>query len=159
LWFPYEEVAMKAWFGWVAFTVLCWGLYVPVLHSGQLALKRSGLHAFLFVGVAYFAIAVLIPSSMILASRAWSPFSLRGAALAAFAGALGALGALGVIFALRGGGNPLVVAPVVFAGAPVVNTLASLLWHRPHASISPLFLLGCLLAACGAYLVLAFRPS
>ncbi len=39
------------------------------------------------------------------------------------AGAPAALGALGVILAFRFGGNPLYVMPLVFGGAPVVNTI------------------------------------
>ena len=40
---------------------------------------------------------------------------------ASVAGALGALGALCVILALRWGGKPIYVAPLVFAGAPVAR--------------------------------------
>lgn len=150
---------MKVWGIWVASTILCWGLYVPTLHAGQLALKKSGLHAFLFVGLAYFALAVLVPGSMVVASRSWDAFSVNGAVLATVAGVLGALGALGIIFALRGGGHPLVVAPLVFAGAPMVNASTAMVLHPPQAKISPVFFLGCLLAAGGAYLVLAYRPT
>lgn len=150
---------MKLWIIWVVCTVVLWGLYVPTLHAGQQALQKSGLHAFLFVGLAYFLLAVLIPGSMVTASNAWSAFTLKGALLSTLAGAIGALGALGMLFALRGGGHPLVVAPIVFAGAPIVNALTSMVLHPPKTAISPVFFLGCLLAAGGAYLVLAFRPT
>ncbi|MEE9268849.1 MAG: hypothetical protein V3V49_01165, partial [Candidatus Krumholzibacteria bacterium] len=82
----------------------------------------------------------------------------RGMTLSTLAGVLGALGALSIVFAMMHGGRPIVVAPVVFAGAPVINTLVSLLWHKPAAPPSPLFYVGILLAAVGASLVLRFKP-
>ncbi|MDO8629076.1 MAG: hypothetical protein Q7R41_01175, partial [Phycisphaerales bacterium] len=59
----------------------------------------------------------------------------------------------------RFGGTPLVVAPLVFAGAPIVNTFVSMLWDKPAKAPSTLFYVGLVLAACGAAMVLRFRPT
>ena len=49
---------------WVMFALgaaLCWGLYGPSLHRGQVALGNNPLRALLCVGMAYFLIGVLFP--------------------------------------------------------------------------------------------------
>ena len=53
---------------------------------------------------------------------------------ASAAGTFGALGALGIIMAFNFGGKPVFVMPLVFGGAPVINTLFSVTrqgtWRR-----------------------------
>jgi len=83
----------------------------------------------------------------------------RGMTLSTLAGVLGALGALGIVFAMMYGGRPIFVAPLVFAGAPVVNTIVSMIWHKPSHPPSAAFYVGILLAALGAAMVLRFKPS
>ena len=52
---------MKLWAPFVVCTILCWGAYVPILHHGQTAFgKNSALRVFLFVGVAYFVVSILV---------------------------------------------------------------------------------------------------
>jgi hypothetical protein len=81
-------------------------------------------------------VAVLIPSIFIFllkndptvknpADLSWAPMSLTWGLLAGIAGAAGALC---VIFAVKEAGSigPLIVAPLVFAGAPIINTIASM---------------------------------
>ena len=46
------------------------------------------------------------------------------------AGAAGAMGALGIILALAFRGSPLYVMPLVFGGAPVVNTFLTMYWGK-----------------------------
>lgn len=149
------------WLAFVVMTALCWGAYVPMLHEGQNAIgaTRGPLRAFLCVGVAYFATAVLIP--LVLLANGVEPFEFarRGLTFALLAGVLGAAGALGVIFALMSGGRPIYVAPLVFGLAPVVNVVIALLWHPPRAPVSPAFYLGLAMAAVGAGLVLRFKPT
>ena len=41
-------------------TMLCWGIYGPVLQQGQIAM-HNGLRPFICVGLAYFIIAVIAP--------------------------------------------------------------------------------------------------
>lgn len=148
------------WIVFVAATAVCWGAYVPTLHEGQKALgANSALRAFLGVGIAYFATAVLLPFIAIRSGAEPWEFNARGVWISIFAGVLGALGALGIIFALKAGGKPIYVAPLVFGLAPVVNVFVSMLLHRPEKSVSPMFILGIALSACGAGLVLYFKPA
>lgn len=147
------------WSMYAASTILCWGLYIVTLHRGQAALERSGPHAFLFVGLAYFLVAVLVPGGIIVASADWKPFSWNGALLCTGAGLLGALGALGIIYALRSGGSPLIVPSLVFAGAPVVNVFAALLLRPPEKAISPMFWVACGLLSVGTFLFMYYRPT
>jgi hypothetical protein len=150
---------MRLWVLWVLGAFLAWGTYVPMLHAGQTALRGGALRGFLCVGLAYFLTAVLIPLGLLYAGVEPWAWNRRGVVFATAAGILGAAGALCVILALKAGGSPLVVAPLVFAGAPVINSLVSLAWHRPQSPPQPLFYVGLALAAAGAYLVLRFRPS
>ena len=151
-----------AWLFFVLGAALSWGSYVPSIHHGQMALPAGAnraLKAFLFVGVAYFLIAVVVPGAALLARPDGAGYSRQGMIVSTVAGALGALGALCVIFALRWGGKPIYVAPLVFAGAPVVNVIVSIIWDRTYKLPDWRFLVGILLAALGAALVLRYKPS
>ena len=150
---------MNGWLPFVILTVLSWGTYIPTLHRGQLALGGSGVHAFLMVGVAYLLVAIAIPGSMVVRAGTWSVFTPTGIGFTLAAGVLGALGALGIVFALINGGKPSVVPALVFAGAPVVSVFVAMIYNPPQQAPSPLFFLGILMAAGGASLVLANRPS
>ncbi len=45
----------------IALTVLCWGMYGPVLHKGQGYLDNDRLKPLICVGAAYFIVAIIIP--------------------------------------------------------------------------------------------------
>jgi uncharacterized membrane protein len=150
---------MKLWMLFVVGAVSAWGCYVPTLHAGQAALKGSALRGFLCVGLAYFLTAVLIPAALLAAKAEPGEFTRRGVSLSTLAGCMGAMGALCIILALRSGGTPHVVAPLVFGGAPMVAALVSMTWHRPSVAPQPWFYVGMLMLAAGASLVLRFRPS
>lgn len=149
---------MRTWLPFVVMTVLSWGTYIPTLHRGQLALGGSGVHAFLMVGVAYLLVAIAVPGVMVARAGTWSTFTPHGMLFTLGAGVLGALGALGIVLALVNGGRPTVVPPLVFAGAPVVAVFVGMLYNPPQEAPSPLFFLGILMAAAGAFLVLSYRP-
>jgi drug/metabolite transporter (DMT)-like permease len=141
---------------WIAFVIgagLCWGTYVPLIQQGQKELKGA-YGAFLCVGLAYFLIAVLLPLGMMFTGQEKPTWTGNGILYAVLAGSAGALGALCVIFAIKSGGNKLYVAPVIFAIAPCVNVIFSLLWHRPEVLPGWKLYAGILLAAAGAGLVL-----
>jgi hypothetical protein len=163
------EVLMKMqwWLAFVIGAVLSWGFYVPVLHEGQTMLGKitpgvsGSLRAFLCVGVAYFLTAVVIPLLLIffnLGGGEKLEFNTRGATFATLGGVAGAAGALCIILSIKSGGSPLYIAPLVFAGAPIVNALVSMAWHPPAKWPGPLFYLGIIMAAVGAGLVLYSKP-
>lgn len=151
---------MKLWLLFVLGTALCWGAYVPTIHNGQLGFggKNAALRAFMFVGVAYFLISVVVFVYVLVTKVEPLEVTNRGMILSMLAGALGALGALGIVFALLYGGRPIFIAPIVFAGAPIVNTIVSMIWHRPANPPHPLFFAGIALAVVGASMVLRFKP-
>ena len=146
---------------WILFALgaaLSWGLYGPVLHRGQVALG-SPMRALLCVGVAYFLIGVLVPVANLSLQGGLQGFTTKGTTSALIGGVLGAAGAICIIFAFKNGGLPTYVMPLVFAGAPLVNVLFSMLLHPPKTSPNPLLYLGFVLAAAGAGMVLYFKPQ
>jgi uncharacterized membrane protein len=147
------------WLYFVVGAILSWGAYVPVLHEGQTLLNRGSLRAFLCVGIAYFLTAVIIPLILLAGKVEPFEFNAKGASFATAGGALGAAGALCIILALKYGGTPTFVPPLVFAGAPIVSTFVSMAWHRPKNAPELWFYVGIVLAALGVGLVLRFKPS
>jgi len=146
---------------WLAFacgTILCWGAYGPMIHEGQVALK-SPWKAILCVGGAYFVIGVLIPLVIMKAQGEVFDFNGKGTTYASIAGVLGALGAVFVVAAMRSGGNPVYVMPLIFGGAPIINIVVSNLLHRPKSPPSPLLYMGFVLVLIGAGMVLRFKPK
>jgi hypothetical protein len=147
----------------VLLTMASWGSYVPMIHAGQKAMGMAGLKAFLFIGLAYAVCAIFVPGFAIWSGmEADKTITAKGGAISTVAGVLGAVGALGIIFAIKSGGSPLYVAPLVFCGAPIVSVFVSILMHPPKggfASINPMMFLGVLLAASGAGMVLYYKPA
>ena len=152
------------WLAYAFLTVATWGLYGVFLHSGQLAMGdpvNGRYKAFLFVGIAYFIIAVLAPLVMLKLNGSTMSFPSKGVWVSLFAGTLGAVGAFGTLLAFGAKGSPAVVMSIVFAGAPVVNTIVSMAMHPPRDGISAVpwqFYLGMLMAAGGGFMVVYFRP-
>jgi uncharacterized membrane protein len=149
---------------WVLFAfgaALSWGFYGVAMHTGQMKLggATSGMKALLFVGIAYFLIAVLLPVIGLSSSGQLNNFSQGGMTWATIGGALGAIGAACIIYAFKNGGSPAVVMPLVFGGAPLVNVLISMLAHPPKTAPNPLLWVGYALASAGAAMVLYFKPA
>jgi hypothetical protein len=155
---------------------LSWGVYVPIVHEATSRLG-SNLRAFILVGAAYFLVAVLVPTILLMLLKAdptakfpdklnWNSTSVIWGLLA---GMSGALGALCVIFATRDAVaamgptvGPLLVAPLVFAGAPIINTISSLTIFahgKKFEAPGPFFFLGLLMAAGGMVLVMVYKPK
>jgi hypothetical protein len=141
----------------IAVTVLCWGNYGILLHEGQDRME-SGLRPFVGVGLAYFLIAVVVPILWMTSRVEKGHWSLFGSLLSFAAGAVGALGALGIILALSNGGQAIYVMPLVFGGAPVVNTLVTTALTGTYRNIKPIFVVGLLLVILGTAGVLSQRP-
>lgn len=152
---------MKWAIAFVVCTIFCWGAYVPTLHHGQQAFgdRNSALRAFLFVALAYVMVGATVLVYIGLTKAEPLVFTASGVKLSTFAGILGAIGALGIVFALKSGGRPIWVAPLVFAGAPIVNTIVSMAWSRPVHAPRVWFYVGILMAGAGAAMALRFKPS
>lgn len=154
------------WLMFALMTVGCWGVYGVFLHTGQTAMQdpvNGRYKAFLFVGLAYFLTAVLAPLALLIfKGAAFSGYTGRGMAWSLVAGIVGAAGAFGVLLAFGAKGTPAVVMSIVFAGAPVVNAVYSLLLHPPDGGwggVRPQFYLGIVLAALGGCLVTFYKPA
>src|SRR3982750_1244799 len=153
---------------WLAFallTVASWGVYGIFLHTGQLGMQdpiNGRYKAFLFVGIAYFLVAVLAPVLMLALSGANWNYPMKGMVWSLIAGIVGAVGAFGVLLAFGAKGNPAVVMTIVFAGAPVVNAIVALVQHPPAGgwgTIRAPFWIGIILAVTGGALVTKFKPA
>jgi hypothetical protein len=142
----------------IALTIVCWGAYGPVLHKGQAAMHHSRMRPLTCVGLAYFFIAVVVPNMILAQSPEPSAYGSWGTIWALAAGAFGAAGALGIIMAFNAGGRPVFVMPLVFGGAPVVNSMYSVARDKLWGEISPLFWAGLILVIAGAAIVLVFAP-
>jgi uncharacterized membrane protein len=146
-------------------TALAWGFYAPLVHKGATSL-HSSLRAFLFVGVAYFIVAVVLPLIMIFVFN-WDPtargtptFEAKPVMWGLAAGLSGAIGALCLIFALTNAGGAIYVAPLVFGGAPIVNTFATLyIFNTAKTTPDWRFFTGIGLAVVGAAMVMLFKPE
>lgn len=160
-----QSSSSMAWLAYALLTVASWGVYGVFLHTGQMGMAdpvNGRYKAFLWVGIAYFLTAVLAPAVLLVARGANWSFPASGALWSLIAGIVGAIGAFGVLLAFGAKGTPAVVMAIVFAGAPVVNAIVSLLMHPPAGgwgSIRPQFYLGILLAALGGCLVTFFKPG
>jgi hypothetical protein len=144
----------------IALAIASWGAYGPTLHKGQAAMHHSRLRALICVGLAYFAIAVVVPD-MILAevpeNSLYSNF-VHGTFWSLMGGAFGAVGALGMIMAFNSGGRPVYVMPLVFGGAPVINTFFTAITRHLLGEMSAMFFAGLILVVAGAAMVLVFAP-
>jgi hypothetical protein len=152
---------------WLAFalmTVVCWGVYGVLLHTGQMAMGdpiNGRYKAFLFVGIAYLLTAVLAPLAILVANGASWQLPVRGVVWSLVAGVAGAAGAFGVLLAFGAKGAPPVVMSIVFAGAPIVNAVVAVAMHPPAGGLAGVrwpFVLGIVMAAVGGCLVTLYRP-
>ena len=169
------------WWGYVIGAGLAWGTYVPLVFFGGTELTTKPgtiggrLASILCVGIAYFLLAVVIPVVLMMVRDDTKPdWKPAGLVFSGLAGVAGAVGAICVIFASKAavdaakteGVNPatyrVYIAPLIFALAPAINTLLSLVWHPKsgdpfHFAFEvPGWKLpvGILLVAAGTFLVL-----
>lgn len=154
---------------WIAYalcTVVCWGLYGAYLHKGATGFDGNRMKAFLFVGVAYFLIAVLGPIVLIFTSGNGWEMKPDGMKWSLVAGVLGAVGALTVLIALnenpiKGPAAASQVMSLVFAGAPMVAAGYGLIVrHSDKPLVVPWqFIVGLGMAAAGGCLVTLYKPT
>ena len=174
---------MQTWLIYALLTVLSWGVYGVILHAARSKMPmgpetpNASLKAFLFVCIAYALIGIV--AALVLKARGtnWSftGETGNGIPLSLVAGMAGALGALTLVLALGAAATPIIkggggfgvaaaaaVMPIVFAGAPVINTITAMLMHPPEGGFKSLpipFIIGCVMAASGAFLVAKYAPS
>jgi hypothetical protein len=147
----------------IALTILCWGAYGALLHRGQ-SLLGDRLKPLMCVGMAYFVFAIVLPTLWLSSTgKLGNGWNFRGFSWSMAAGTAGAIGALGIVMALGSGGKPIYVMPLVFGGAPIVNSLLAMyLDKRSMQDIGarlPFFLAGIIMVAIGAAMVLIFAPK
>ncbi len=142
----------------IALAVLSWGAYGPVLHNGQAAMHHSRMRPFICVGLAYLVIAVIVPYFFLGEMREASTYRSMGTLWSFMAGASAAVGALGIIMAFNSGGRPVFVMPLVFGGAPVVNTFVAISSRGQWDQINPFFWAGLILVIAGSVMVLVLAP-
>jgi drug/metabolite transporter (DMT)-like permease len=150
--------AMLAVVSSIALAVLSWGSYIPVLHKGQEAMNGR-LRPFICVGLAYIAVAVIVPLALLIVRGEKGRWTPKGLIFSLAGGTFGALGALGVILAQNANGAPLLVIPLIFGCAPVVNTFVTMYLNKNYKEVGPWFLAGLILVITGAVTVLVFKPS
>jgi drug/metabolite transporter (DMT)-like permease len=143
----------------IGLVAISWGSYGPLLTKGGIAMGGSHWLPFIFVGVAYFLIAVLASWALLAWLGEPGAWTATGIIWSFLAGAVTAVGALGVILALTNGGSPIFVMPLVFGGAPVVNTVVSMWMSKTHKEAGPMFYAGMILVIAGAVAVLWFNPA
>jgi hypothetical protein len=142
----------------IALTAICWGCYGPLLHKGQTFMHGSRMRPFICVGMAYVVVGIIAPLIFWTALGDHGQISARGVLWSLAGGTAGAVGSLGVILAFTFGGKPIYVMPLVFGGAPVVNTFISIITAQQLSSISPFFYAGLIVVVAGAVSVLVFAP-
>lgn len=142
----------------IALAVVSWGAYGPVLHRGQAAMHHSRMRPLICVGLAYFVIAVVVPYFFLGEIGEMSTYGSLGTLWSLMAGAFGAAGALGIILAFNSGGRPVFVMPLVFGGAPVVNSLFTITTRDQWGEINPFFWAGLILVVAGSAMVLVLAP-
>jgi uncharacterized membrane protein HdeD (DUF308 family) len=118
--------------------------------------------------VAYFLTEVLAPLAILVARGSDWDFPGKGMWLSLIAGILGAVGAffvlmsLGALFAQGNKSAPAIVMSIIFAGAPIVNAIVSMVMHPPAGGLAGVrwqFVMGICMAALGGYLVVKFKPD
>jgi hypothetical protein len=142
----------------IALAIASWGSYGPVLHKGQAAMHHSRMRPLICVGIAYFIIAVILPYFFLGEMGEASTYRSMGTLWSLLGGSFGALGALGIISAFNSGGKPVFVMPLVFSGAPVINTAVAISSKHLWGDVSSFFWAGLILVVAGAAMVLVFAP-
>lgn len=154
------------WLTYALMTVAFWGVYGIFLHNGAMGMSDPVMgryKAFLWVGVAYFLVAIVAPLVLLISKGGnWYSMPDKGIAWSLIAGVVGALGAFGVLLAFGAGGAPPVVMSIIFAGAPVINAVVALVLHPPKGGWGAIpfpFYVGILMAALGGFLVTKYKPG
>ena len=158
---PKKETNLLLIVGGICLTVLSWGAYGSVLHKSQHLMSGSRLRPLLCVGIAYFVLAVIIPLLIMYTSESGFPETTKfsGWFYSLLAGICGSVGALGIILSFTFGGKPVFVMPLVFGGAPIINTIISVLEMEQIGDVNPLFFASLTIVIIGAIVTLVTAPK
>ncbi len=145
----------------VGFAVLCWGSFVPLLQRSQIHAGSRQLGPLLSVGLAYLVAAVLVPWWV---SGVWHAddagnWNVSGCGWSLAAGTAGGFGAVGVLWVFRTVGTSTWLMPLVFGGAPIVNTLVTTRLNDLQGQLGWPFFGSLFLLIAGSITVLACAPS
>lgn len=157
-------------------TVVFWGVYGVLLHTGRAGMLASAegradagnasMKAFLFVGIAYFVVAIVGPLIWLTLKKSNWAFTGEGLRWSFIAGVAGALGAFVLVVSLgaaaKAGASPAGVMSIVFGGAPIINAFTAMLVHPPEGGLKAVpgpFWLGILMAALGGFIVAKYNPT
>lgn len=158
-----SEEAVNWWFLLcVAGVWVMWGKYGVAVHSSIMAFGRSGIRSMISISLAYVVLALgggfLV---YLLGVEPSAQLNSSGMSKGLLAGLITTAGAWGIVFGNRYvKGGPSVVMPLVFAGAPVVNSFFFLAQNQvSFSSISPVFWLGLVVVLAGGYLILTNKPD
>jgi hypothetical protein len=138
-----------------------WGKYGVQVHKSIDGFGKSGTRAMISLSAAYVVVAIVAVALLGLGVEPEATVTRAGFARGLAAGLITTLGAWGIVFGNRYvKGGPSVVMPLVFAGAPVVNsflvmTMGAVTW----SAVDPRFWLGILVIIGGGYLVLTNKPD
>ncbi len=159
----HADEAMNWWFlAFVAVVWICWGKYGMQVHAATMAFGKSGMRSMVALSTAYGAVAFLGGLLAFAAGlESTARFTSSGFQSGLTAGLITTAGAWGVVFGNRYvKGGPTVVMPLVFAGAPVVNSFFAMWLNEVSwSAIDPIFWLGLVVIAVGGYLVLTNKPE
>jgi len=144
----------------VALVWVFWGKYGVQVHSSIEGFRKSGMRAMISLSTAYVVVALGALGFIALGLDPDASFSQAGFNRGLIAGLITTLGAWGIVFGNRYvKGGPSIVMPLVFAGAPVVNSFF-VMWASgaSWSSVDVRFWIGIAVIIAGGYLVLANKP-
>ncbi len=145
----------------VALVWVFWGKYGVQVHKAIDGFGKSGMRAMISLSAAYSAVAVLALVALAAGLEPQATFDRGGLGQGLVAGLITTLGAWGIVFGNRYvKGGPSVVMPLVFAGAPVVNSFYVMAaGGADWTAIDVRFWVGILVIIVGGYLVLTNKPD
>jgi hypothetical protein len=165
---PSDQQSSMTWLVFALMTVASWGVYGVLLHMGSSAMgspadPNTRYKAFLWVGVAYFLTAILAPIGLLVMNGAKWDMPAAGMGWSLVAGIVGAIGAFCVLLAFGAAPKPTVayvpvIMSIIFAGAPIVNSVVATTKDHNWSNIRWPFVLGIVLAAAGGCLVTLYKP-
>lgn len=156
------EEEMNWWFlPCVMLVWVFWGKYGLQVHTSIDAFKKSGMRAMISLSSAYVVVALVALAFVGLGFDPNASFNSEGFNRGLIAGLITTLGAWGIVFGNRYvKGGPSIVMPLVFGGAPVVNSFYVMATSGTSwLAVDIRFWLGIVIIMVGGYLVLTNKPT